>query len=416
MTPSRLTKCLGLSVFALSLIPSLCLAGPRRADLIKSYKSAGTFLLKIQNKNGSWGRIPGMKGDGEMGMTALAVLALSEAPKELRADYREACGKAAAWIAKHQAKDGSITQPRTGLATYRTSLSLMALKAFDAKKYKTAVDKARAWIVGAQVADEAGVKSSDKNYGGWGYGRGQRPNCDLSNAVMALQALKESGLSEDSPVYKRALAFLSRCQNNAETNKGVKGLKPLNDGGFFYKPTDRASQDGQSNKDGTVSHDSYAGMTYAGLMSLLYSNVKKDDPRVKAAKAWIAKHYTLDKNYGLGLRKPEKGADQAGLYYYYMSFAKCLDALGSETLKTKSGDKNWPSELTAVLIKKQKAKGYWINEANGRWWENNPLLPTLYALNALNRAEKYFKGAKAGKAGKAEKTEKTEKTDKKRRF
>lgn len=374
-----------------------------RASILKSYKKASAFLLKIQNKNGSWGQIPGFKEDGELGMTALAVMALAESPPELRESYKAACAKGATWIIKYQANDGSITQPRTGMATYRTALSLMALQAHDAVKYKDAIAKAQAWLIGAQISDASGTKANDKNYGGWGYGRNKKPNADLSNATMALEALAKSGVPEDSEVYKRALAFLSRCQNNSETNKGIAGLKALNDGGFFYKPSPKAGRDSKTNKDGTVSHDSYGGMTYAGLMSLLHAKLKNDDPRVKAALSWVKKHYTLKKNYGLGLRQSTKNADQAGLYYFYMTFAKCLDTLGSPSVTTEDGKKNWPEDLAAVLMKKQKPAGFWINDANNRWWEGNPLLPTLYALNGLNRVLKYVKGAESKNEKKSEK-------------
>ena len=60
-------------------------------------------------------------------------------------------------------------------------------------------------------------------------------------------------------------------------------------------------------------------MTYAGLKSMIYAGVRPDDPRVKAALKWIDMHYDLKSNPGMG---------DAGLYYYYHTFAKALDALG----------------------------------------------------------------------------------------
>ena len=40
-------------------------------------------------------------------------------------------------------------------------------------------------------------------------------------------------------------------------------------------------------------------MTYAGLKSMMYAGLGKDDPRVKAAWGWIQKNYTVDENPGL---------------------------------------------------------------------------------------------------------------------
>ena len=68
---------------------------------------------------------------------------------------------------------------------------------------------------------------------------------------------------------------------------------------------------------------SYASMTYAGLKSMIYAGLSRDDPRVKAALAYITRHYTLDENPGLG---------QQGLYYYYHTFAKTMARAGTPTI------------------------------------------------------------------------------------
>ena len=64
-------------------------------------------------------------------------------------------------------------------------------------------------------------------------------------------------------------------------------------------------------------------MTYAGLKSMIYAGLSRDDPRVKAALTFITEHYTLDENAGLG---------QQGLYYYYHTFAKTMAVLDQPTL------------------------------------------------------------------------------------
>jgi hypothetical protein len=45
-----------------------------------------------------------------------------------------------------------------------------------------------------------------------------------------------------------------------------------------------------------------------GLLSYVYADLDKDDPRVKAVYERLSRNYTLDENPGMG---PE------GLYYYY---------------------------------------------------------------------------------------------------
>jgi squalene-hopene/tetraprenyl-beta-curcumene cyclase len=115
-------------------------------------------------------------------------------------------------------------------------------------------------------------------------------------------------------------------------------------------------------------------MTYAGLKSMIYAGVGPDDPRVKAAMGWIRKHYTVDSNPGMG---------DAGLYYYYHTFAKALDATGQDMVEDEQGVKHdWRRDLLAELVKRQQPDGSWVN-TNPRWLETNPSLVTGYALLAL---------------------------------
>jgi len=74
----------------------------------------------------------------------------------------------------------------------------------------------------------------------------------------------------------------------------------------------------------------------------------------------------------------------AGLYYYYDTFAKALDATGSETFTDSSGVAHkWRDELAAELVKRQRPDGSWANE-NSRWMEGDANLVTGYALLALS--------------------------------
>ena len=112
-------------------------------------------------------------------------------------------------------------------------------------------------------------------------------------------------------------------------------------------------------------------MTYAGLKSMIYAGLGRDDPRVKAALAYIKRHYTLDENPGLG---------QQGLYYFYHTFAKTMFVLGEPTLTDANGvSHDWRAELVAALAKRQQRDGGWVNPAD-RFMEGDPNLVTAYAL------------------------------------
>ena len=120
-------------------------------------------------------------------------------------------------------------------------------------------------------------------------------------------------------------------------------------------------------------------MTYAGLKSMIYAGVKKDDKRVKAAVKWLQQNYDLKSNPGL---------EAAGLYYYYHTFAKSLDAFGEAVfVDDKGNEHDWRKELIAEIRSRQKPNGAWVNSANERWMEGNPELVTSYALLALSYCE-----------------------------
>ena len=114
------------------------------------------------------------------------------------------------------------------------------------------------------------------------------------------------------------------------------------------------------------------------LLSFIYAQLEKNDPRVQAAYEWIIKHYTLEENPGLGMQ---------GLYYNYHTMAKALAIFGEEKIPVKGRTESveWRKELLEKLIEIQKGDGYWVNE-NGRWWESDPVLVTAYAALAMEIA------------------------------
>jgi squalene-hopene/tetraprenyl-beta-curcumene cyclase len=117
-------------------------------------------------------------------------------------------------------------------------------------------------------------------------------------------------------------------------------------------------------------------MTYGGLKSFLYAGVSKDDPRVKAAVGWVRRHYTLDENPGMG---------KAGLYYYYHTFAKALDALGEDPFVDAKGTKHpWRVELFEALRSRQREDGSWVNKGDRVFGEGDPNLATAFAVLSLS--------------------------------
>jgi len=171
--------------------------------------------------------------------------------------------------------------------------------------------------------------------------------------------------------------FVSRCEKlKSEFNAGPWADK-INDGSFIYS----AAGGGQTKTtdDPNAPLTGYGSMTYAGIKSMIYCGVGKDDPRYRKALEWIGKNYTLDANPGM---PPDRA--EWGLYYYYHTLAKTLAVMGVDEFTDAAGKKhNWRTDLTAALASRQKSDGSWTN-AKDRWMEGDPNLVTGYALMALS--------------------------------
>lgn len=334
-----------------------------RALFEQTVQRAVDYLVtKGQAEDGSFSAFAGP------GVTALVTTALIEhglSPDEPHV------AKALAYLEKFIQPDGGIYQPETYYRNYETCLAIMCLeKANRDGRYDETIRRADAFIKGIQWDEGEGKDQSDFAYGGAGYGKHKRP--DLSNTAFLIEALKSAGNDADSEAIQRALVFVSRCQN-LETEHNTTPFAARNpDGGFYYTPA--AGGTSQAGTTPTGGLRSYASMTYAGLKSMIYAGLTADDPRVKAAVEWIRKHYDLKSNPGMG---------DSGLYYYYHTFAKALDAIGWDKVVDSQGNEHdWRSDLIRELARRQRPDGSWINE-NDRWLEGDPNLVTGYALLAL---------------------------------
>lgn len=111
---------------------------------------------------------------------------------------------------------------------------------------------------------------------------------------------------------------------------------------------------------------------------MIYAGLSQDDPRVKAAREWIARQYTVDENPGMG---------QQGLLYYYHTFAKTLSVLGVDQFEDAEGNQHdWRKDLAEKLFSLQQENGSWVNPAE-RWGEGDPHLATAYVLLALSHCD-----------------------------
>jgi squalene-hopene/tetraprenyl-beta-curcumene cyclase len=328
------------------------------------------YLRTAQSADGSW------SGNRSPGVTGIVLTGLLRTGKVSLDDPMVA--KALAYIeglvnAEHKHIAGK--DPRPQLQNYVTSVNLMALAAANrADRYKAIMGEAAEFLKKLQWDEGEGRGKADDFFGGAGYDSKSRP--DLSNTQFFLDALVDAGVPRDDPAFKRAMVFVSRCQNIKGEHNDQPWAGKIDDGSFIYSP----AAGGQTKVDGphAVGLPGYGSMTYAGVKSMIYCGATKDDPRIKKALEWIRKNYSVDANPGMPISQGERG-----LFYYYHTMAKCLDLLGEETITDAAGTTHhWRKDLLAALGKRQRPDGSWVNSKD-QWMEGDANLVTGYALMAL---------------------------------
>ena len=360
------------------LVASVVLAAeatplPTKAEVEALIDQGQAFLLASPQPSGAL--VPGAKFT--LGVTQLAVESLGTEPKAIRTEEPKVAA-AVQFILKHRQADGSIADPSEGLANYCTSLGILSLTAAKAGDAET-IAKARDFLLGLQNK----VPGSPAN-GGVGYGSKGAGHEDLSNTSYAINALKTAGVKSSDPQMQAALAFLERCQNLSSVNKLPWAG---NDGGAVYSPDESKAGGSWDPKAGTepARMDSYGSMSYTLISSYLALDLRQDDPRVAAARAWVARNYQFDANPGM-----PAGKERQGLYYYYGAMAKTFDLLDQGPLTLTDGKQaDWRADLFAAIKAKAKtptsgAGTFWTNEAD-RWGEGMPQLVTSYTVRALKR-------------------------------
>jgi Squalene-hopene cyclase C-terminal domain len=337
--------------------------GPDDAAYERSISRGLEYLGQAQSEDGSYSS---EAGPGITAIAAFAMLRCGSTPNEPHV------AKALEYLERFVQDDGGIYAPDSRHQNYETSLAILCLTAANRDgRYDELLRKAKAFDKKIQWDDDEGHDQASMNFGGAGYGSHSRP--DLSNTSFLIDALHAAGAEADDPALERALVFVSRCQNLESPYNTTEFAAKVNDGGFYY--TIAAGGESQAGKTPDGGLRSYGSMTYAGLKSMIYCGVGPDDPRVKAAYEWARKHYTLAENPGMGAQ---------GMYYYFHTFAKALDAVGDDTLVDANGvSHDWRRELAERLFELQKSDGSWAN-ANDRWLEADPNLATAYALLALS--------------------------------
>ena len=354
-----------------------------KVKVTQSIASANEFLIKTQNPDGSWGEFP------HPAIAALCAISLHKSPGIDESKSKAAVDKALDYVLQYRQPDGAIfpkakheenKRSSAYYPNYTTSTALLALATVNRAQDLDAIKGARAFIKANQFNDPAKV-----DFGGMGYGKTGR--ADLSNSSWAAEALlvsefvdagNEKSEASDKKMWADLATFLTKCQNLPETNTEDYVSKEAKErGGFFYRPNE--SKAGEESEGAQTKLLSSGSMTYAGLKSMLYAKVDKDDIRVKAAMEYSLTNYTLDENPGMG---------QQGLYYYLMVMTKSFEAYNEDELTLKDGKKViWRDEVSEKIISLQREDGRFEND-NARFMETLPFLVTPYSVISLRKVIK----------------------------
>jgi squalene-hopene/tetraprenyl-beta-curcumene cyclase len=331
----------------------------------------GLSYLKTQQKpEGCW------SSEEHPALTALPLMAFRRDPSgAFREGAEDFLQRGYQFIRSKAQPDGGIYV--RSLSNYNTSLCLVALLYTGRPEDELLLQKARGFIIGQQAK---GMVNESLD-GGIGYGAvgvsPKRQHPDLDNTLVSLEALRAYQSAHPASEiagkgdldWEAAIAFISRTQNLPATNSG-SSKQEADKGGFVYYP-------GFSNADsneGPKSLRSYGSMSYAGLLSFIFADLKRDDQRVVAAIDWLTRNYSIAEYPGMG---------KAGLFYYYHLMTKGLSAAGISRLELTNGKKvEWAPQLARKIIDLQNGDGSWSNDT-GRWMEKDPVLVTSYCVLTL---------------------------------
>lgn len=375
--------------YSLLMFALLSLQLPGQAQLSESLRREGEDAvrkglqwLESQQKPAGYWSSPEWPA-----LTAFAVWSMA-----LNGDTRnsEAVDKGVQYLLSNVQENGGIyVEPKMefkggGKSNYNTAISMVALHLTGRDDVRPVVLKARNFVASGQHL------GGDVYHGGFGYDAStKRVYADLSNTYIAMEGLALTDSAEDfrtegekAEIDKKAAEeFISRIQNRKESNDAEwVSDDPENKGGFAYHPEESKAGTITAD-DGTVYFRSFGSMTYAGLLSLIYADVDRNDPRIKSALDWSIRHWSLESNPGMG---------NQGLFYFYNVLSKALAVYGQNPIVGEDGTRiNWRQELVRKLVSLQKidgeGRGYWVNEEN-RFWEADPVLVTGYTLIALQVA------------------------------
>lgn len=335
-----------MRVLALATILALASCAstpPRPADPPQALTKGIAWLVERQAPEGAWKSTTySAYGEGPV-LTAAALWALTACPEG--SVPRETIDRGEAYLRRCLTPDGKLESISP---TYGTSLAILALARLRGHEDSDVQRMAR-WLASVQLAEPMGWERADRAFGGWDRQGdwARKPNLaqvDLSILSFAVEALAAAQVSEEDPVWDRALTFISRCQQP--------------DGGYLATPIPEhawVNKAGEGRSYGTATCDGVRALFACGSPA-------------EASGAWLDAHPSTDAPVGLNAEWTE------GLRFYH-----AYVWAASRRLRGLPVDVSWLAAL-------QAADGSWTN-AQPLMKEDDPLIATLLAVAALAEQE-----------------------------
>ena len=324
-----------------TLLPSLARADGPTPEIVRIAIDRGVrYLLRSQDRDGSWSGASDAMTTQPGGVTALCTLALLN------------CGRAANEPPIRKALNYlRNTDPES--QTYATSLQIMVLAAAEPDKE----------VRLRQLANhlEFTQRKEGPGKGGWGYGK--PAGYDHSNSQFALLALREAesaGVEVKPSTWRLALDYWKRHQQS--------------DGSWIYD--DRYGPTGSMACAGVASLVIASGQLASGDATIDGDQVtccgqQEDTDEIMRGMQWLTERFTVQSNPG-----------GESWYYYYMYG---LERVGRLTGQRFIGSHDWYREGVEALLRQQDpTTGQWI----GRGIEQDSTIATSLALLFLSKGRR----------------------------
>jgi hypothetical protein len=314
------------------------------------------FLLKTQNKDGSWGNptntkdlniyahVPGSHQAFRAAVTALCISAIIET-KPPGDEAKQALERAEAWLIENLPK----VRRQDAILLYNVWAHSYGIQALVRMHDRLPNDKQRLEKIRALIKEQIGfMERYECVDGGWGYydfdyGT-QRPGASSTSfvtatALLAFADAKTVGVYAPEPMVKRAVASIQRQRKNDFSYIYGEYLK--------NKPMRDINQPGGS-----------LGRSQACNLALRVYGEKRVSDHV--LKVWLDRLIARNDWLGIGRKRPvphESWFQVAGYFYYYGHYyaALCIEQLPKE-------DRPHFQEHIAKLMLD-------LQEKDGSWWD-----------------------------------------------